>query len=1192
MATVLSLNVNGCRDMGKVSKILKLYESDIMCIQETHWDEGIIEKVKERWKGGLYYTNGAGNARGVAILLNVDRVGNIKQVYKDSRGRIVSIEFDYMDRRFRLVNVYMPVVEGEKGGVICELKPLCTPNCIVTGDFNTKLSRLDVGKDSEFRGEKSRKMLIDMMDEGNLVDVWRYYNIDKREYSRRQVREGELKQSRIDFVLVKEDTMRFIDGIRYEFNTLSDHAALLFKIRGRRGEGGGGYWIMNESLMEDKQFHGQVRQLLMDKLDYINSIEEDSIDVGEWWEAIKEEVKMMSIRHARKSGRKQREKEMKLRVDLNRELSKAEDEPGYSIEGFLRVRAKLARFEKEKCRGAILRSKARYTLEGERCTAFFLGQEKRKQSRTYISEVVDGTGKTVGDYVEVLETVTQYFTELFRKGEVVEHSMTTVLENINCRIGLADRETCEGDITESEIQMAIEGLKGGKSPGSDGLGGGFYKMYRDVLGPILLKVYGYVERSRRLPRTMGLGVVTLIYKNKGSKLELENYRPISVLNNDYKLLTRVFANRLKEVVGKVIGASQSYSIPGRDIADNISTIREVIKFMKHDGKGGIVASVDLSKAFDRVEHDFLFKTLEGFGFGERMVGWIRCIYAEARSCVKINGVLTDSFRLERSVRQGCPLSPILYALSVEPMINMIRNDIGIKGIELEPGQIVKISSYADDTTIMVRDKGSIERALELIDTYGKAAGARVNIGKSEVMYIGNVERSGIGFRVREDCINMLGVYLGIRETLGRDLTWTGVLNKMKGVCGRWRKRSLKLKGKVVIVNSLVMSVCGYVLRVLDMPEWVKKELLQIIVDFLWEGKGVRIGYKTLIGKINQGGLKLADLGIRQKAMRIQTVIRYLYGEGKHGWKVIFKQQLQRFGGMGDSFLLMRSKRTMTVGMSEVFKEVLEAWGDLMENIDYECEGLKDIINQPLFMNRKIRYNNKEVYYKLLYDAGIRQVKDVMYEVIPGFLRVECIYDSVCEVQEEASWKGIESIYSRIKVSIPERWRHIIDRDIVKEKTKQIPNLYLVKGCWRKSLREVTSKNIHDLLIEKEFMAPAAERVWGEVFPQLEKKNIWASLNVSYNSLECENSDFMMRHNRIYTKVVLHKINNDISGDCDVCNSGHETFLHYFFECRELQGFFVYLKQLLATHCQLDKKDLMDWKIIFLFTSPYSGLQKF
>lgn len=169
------------------------------------------------------------------------------------------------------------------------------------------------------------------------------------------------------------------------------------------------------------------------------------------------------------------------------------------------------------------------------------------------------------------------------------------------------------------------------------------------------------------------GVITIIYKNKGSPHKLENYRPLSLLNTDYKILAKTLANRMKEVVGTIISPTQTYSIPGREITDTICAIRDVVHRMEKEGQRRIVLSIDFcSKAFDRVEHNFLEQTMTKFGFGNRMVKWVSLIYKNAKSCVKINGALTDAFPLERSVRQGCPMSSLLYSIAAEPRATLVK----------------------------------------------------------------------------------------------------------------------------------------------------------------------------------------------------------------------------------------------------------------------------------------------------------------------------------------------------------------------------------------------------------------------------------------------------------------------------------------------------------------------------------------
>ncbi len=133
-----------------------------------------------------------------------------------------------------------------------------------------------------------------------------------------------------------------------------------------------------------------------------------------------------------------------------------------------------------------------------------------------------------------------------------------------------------------------------------------------------------MEERGEVPETMSLVVITILYKNKGSRLKLQ------ILNTDYKILIKVLANRIKEIVGSIISPSQAYSIPGRDITDTVCTIIDVVDSMGKDGEGGLILCMDLNKAFDRVEHSFIEQVMRRFGFGERILRSINLVYSNSK----------------------------------------------------------------------------------------------------------------------------------------------------------------------------------------------------------------------------------------------------------------------------------------------------------------------------------------------------------------------------------------------------------------------------------------------------------------------------------------------------------------------------------------------------------------------------------
>ena len=934
---------------------------------------------------------------------------------------------------------------------------------------------------------------------------------------------------------------------------------------------------MNGELLRDEKYKKEVRE-------YIRWEKDDRMyeeDIGRWWEGVKEGVRTMSIKHSRKRGKTQREKEKKLKEELREEEKKAEEDGKYDLGEYIKKKDELKEIEQGKCKGAIIRSKARDVVEGEKCTGYFLGLEKVRQKNNYFEQVEGKRGERITDFVGIVERVGEFYRELFKKEEVDEESSRQVIEKMEARLSDEDREGCEGEITKGEIGKAIDELGRNKSPGIDGIIGEFYIEFKEELVPVLDRLFRYIEEKGEMPHSMTIGLVSIIYK-KGSRDKLENYRPLTMLNGDYKILAKVLANRIKGVIGTVVGSTQAYSIPGRDIADTISSIRDTITHMKGN-KIGIVASLDLNKAFDRVDHGYLYKVLDKVGFGNRMIGWIRRMYERAASKIKINGIVTEEFRLERSVRQGCPLSALLYALSAEPLAALILQNRGIKGIELPGGQMSTLYQYADDTTVTVRDKESVVEVLKSVEQYGRASGAKVNIEKSEIMYIGEnrEEREEIRMKENKGYMKVLGVNLGIEEKEGRDRQYEGIVNRIRKTLGFWKRRGLKLKGKVIVVNCLIMSKLVYVMNVMDVPEKVMKEVGGMVSDFLWDGKGVRIAREVLENEYEDGGLKLVNLERKKKALRVKMMVRYLKNKSDQVWKVCLTEAINKTGGCGESGVYMKMKKGMLDGVTDYYKEMLGAWGEFLSFVKYECKNVKQVWEQPAFLNPKITVEGETIFNRVIWRAGIRKVRDMVYEYTPGFMRAQVIVDEVRGNGDEI-WPGTaEGVIEKIKKAMPKEWMEMIERENVNGGEDEI-DMYVGEGECKLSLKDVKTRMIYECMREKELRRPAAEKVWVKVMNNMDAKQIWTNLRVKWNTTECEHFDYMLRHNRIYNNLIKSKFDREVGKECDVCEVGVETCMHEFVECGELRVYFGKIRELINRCWEGDFVGRSEWKKLWLF----------
>ncbi|KAI3376754.1 hypothetical protein L3Q82_000356 [Scortum barcoo] len=181
-------------------------------------------------------------------------------------------------------------------------------------------------------------------------------------------------------------------------------------------------------------------------------------------------------------------------------------------------------------------------------------------------------------------------------------------------------------------------------------------------------------REDGLPLSCRRAVITLLPK-KGDLQELKNWRPVSLLCTDYKIMSKVLASRLREVMASIIHPDQTYCVPGRLISDNVTLIRDILEVSGSLAVDTGLISIDQEKAFDRVEHKYLWQTLATFGFSPGFIAKIRVLYCDIASVLKINGGLSAPFRVQRGIRQGCCLSGMLYSLAIEPLLHKLRNKL-------------------------------------------------------------------------------------------------------------------------------------------------------------------------------------------------------------------------------------------------------------------------------------------------------------------------------------------------------------------------------------------------------------------------------------------------------------------------------------------------------------------------------------
>ena len=367
---------------------------------------------------------------------------------------------------------------------------------------------------------------------------------------------------------------------------------------------------------------------------------------------------------------------------------------------------------------------------------------------------------------------------------------------------------------------------------------------------------------------------------------------------------------------------------------------------------------DFQKAFDSLEWDFLFKTLDRFNFGESFQRWIKVLYTNPSAVIKNNGYFSDEFILSRGVRQGCPVSALLFILCMEVLAGHIRQNNNITGLYLDDNRTkhLKIIQYADDATIFVKNAHELGKVIKSLELFGKVAGTKLNLQKCEGLWIGqnkNRQQNCTLYNIRwpREPIKYLGIYIGHDIQNCYNLNFVTKLSQIDDVIRQAEKRILTLFGKVCIIKSLALSKIIYVATCLSIPEKIIKEIDQRIFQFLW-GQRDRVKRKSVINKLDCGGLNMIDTRSQFSAIKATWACRIMNATDDQLWSYLPKLYISKFGN--DNYIF---KTTVIKSIAfpllntipEFYREVIYSY-NTSKIIDYE-HLYHNIKTQPIWGNK-------------------------------------------------------------------------------------------------------------------------------------------------------------------------------------------------------------------------------------------------
>ena len=389
-------------------------------------------------------------------------------------------------------------------------------------------------------------------------------------------------------------------------------------------------------------------------------------------------------------------------------------------------------------------------------------------------------------------------------------------------------------------------------------------MYRTIL------TRGYLCKSQRK------GIITLIPKSN-DVLHTTNYRPITLLCADYKILAKILSERMKLVLHKVIYQKQFCGIPGRSINQCNIELRDLLHYANKSNLDLAIINLDWYKAFDLVPVEFVFKVLHTLGFGDSFVSWIKILYTDIESAIDINNQLSEFFPVSRSVRQGCPLSMGLFILFQEPFYRAIVKSRIIRPLRLPDSTDLKIIGYADDSTIIVMNEVSLIELFNIISKFEKAMGSRLNKSKTKLYGIGNWQNRTQwpveGLQIEHEYFHTLGISHSTNYQQCLEKNWGTIIEKLKIHSNILNNRKLTLHQRVTYANSCMMSKIWYVAHIYPLSEDFAKEINKIVFHYIWGGRYEPIKRNTVCKPKSEGGLGIINCLFKARTLFINTFLK-------------------------------------------------------------------------------------------------------------------------------------------------------------------------------------------------------------------------------------------------------------------------------------------------------------------------------
>jgi hypothetical protein len=488
------------------------------------------------------------------------------------------------------------------------------------------------------------------------------------------------------------------------------------------------------------------------------------------------------------------------------------------------------------------RSRAKWLMDGDRNTKYYHLKTVTRRRKNNIIMLKDSSGQWIEDTTQLQQSANDFYMKLFTEDQLTRTWHQTAITYP--AIDLAVKDKIDAPVKEEEVKNAVFNMHPWKAPGPDGFPAGFYQKSWDIVSS---NVYRFVDNVWKNPSSIAdVNQTDICLIPKVVKPEyIHQFRPISLCNTNYKIVTKVIVERLKECIATLISPFQTGFVPGRNIHDNIVVAKEMAHSMHQmkGRKGAFAIKVDLAKAYDKLSWEFIWRVLMEIGLPETLVNIVMHAVTSVMTNVKWNGARSEYFKPQRGIRQGDPISPYLFVLCMDKLSHLIVQAVDEgkwKGIKAgRNGPTVSHLMFADDLLLFGEaNENQMRCVIETLQQFCDMSGQQVSHEKTSILFSRNVERGTrnnllriSGFKETTEFGNYLGVPLTGRATKRSDFQY--ILDQVTAKLSTWKAKQLSFAGRVTLAKSVKEAVPIYPMMSTKIPKSCLEDIQKMQRQFIW-----------------------------------------------------------------------------------------------------------------------------------------------------------------------------------------------------------------------------------------------------------------------------------------------------------------------------------------------------------------------